>query len=228
MFASLLFHHSVQIASASAIEIDIFSASSVLMLGGNGGKAPSEEAPGDEAAPSLRPGRPLSKWERAQRSLRAAIAEARGAVDDAALEAAQAQELEEATSAAEAQVASAAKAEAAIEREAAKHATSGRKRLVDWGSALRERQAKAARDSAAAVAAAREKESAVLAAVAAEEAIEAMADAWADGGEEGARECGRWRVETLEAAMVEARAAAEAVADAECEAARAAVAEPLT
>ena len=47
MFASLAFHHLFHNASASAIEIAIFSASSILMLGGNGGKVAGRNGAGN-------------------------------------------------------------------------------------------------------------------------------------------------------------------------------------
>ena len=53
----------------------------------------------------------------------------------------------------------------------------------------------------------------MLAAVAAEETIEAMAHAWSAGGEAHAKEAGRRRVKQLEASLTHARAAAKAVAD---------------
>ena len=140
--------------------------------------------------------------------LTAALSEAQAAVYDAALEAAQAQVAADAAAAAVATAASAAKAEAVLERTAAKHAKGGRKRLVDWASATRERQAEAAQAAAATAATTREKEFAVLAAVAAEEVIEAMIAAHGQGGEDAARQCGRRRVEELAGDMEEARAAA--------------------
>ena len=148
-----------------------------------------------------------------QRSVDEALYNAGRAVRAAAVEAAAAQEAEEAAVVAAEKAVLALKAEKCVDAHASRWQKSGKKRMVDWRRAAEEAEGATKREVHASAATARGKEAAVLAAVAAEETIEAMAHAWSAGGEAHAKEAGRRRVKQLEASLTHARAAAKAVAD---------------
>ena len=158
--------------------------------------------------------RPAESRARVEQLLEQAMREAKEAVMAAALEAATAQEQHERIAAEAKSAGVAAKAEVAMSRTLGRHcqALGARAKLVDaWGDATKQREAATCGAASKAAEERRAKEWVVLAAVAAEEAVAAMAEAWAKAGEAAARECGRRRIDRQEEIMAERRAEEEKV-----------------